>query len=112
MVDLKSIKTKEVHIESENGQMTFDDVVGNITGKTKAGQITFANDHIDQSIQLETGHGKIVLETEQNPANAEFDVQTGSGKIDILGQYTGNTVIGNGENLIKLKTGAGSITIY
>lgn len=109
--DLKSITAVEVDVESNNGQITFEDVKGKVAGKTKNGQITFVAKSIDRPIQLETGGGRILIQTEQKPSNVTFDVNTGSGRINILDSYMGSTVIGDGENLVKLTTGAGSITV-
>lgn len=109
--DLKSITAMDVKVETNNGQITFDDVEGKVRGKTKNGQITFTAESIDRPIQLETETGRILIQTKQKPTNVKFDVHTGSGIINILNSYTGSTVIGNGENLIKLSTESGSITV-
>lgn len=109
--NLKSITATDVNVETNNGQITFDEVAGKVRGKTQNGQITFAAQSIERPIQLETGAGRILIQTKQKPTNVKFDVYTGSGIINILDSYTGSTVIGNGENLIKLSTKSGSITV-
>ncbi|MDY0407488.1 hypothetical protein [Paracerasibacillus soli] len=45
------------------------------------------------------------------PTNVTFDVWTDNGKIDILGKFHKNTIIGNGENEVKLITSNGKITV-
>lgn len=53
-------------------------------------------------IDLECNNGKIMIKTENEPTNTTFDVHVDNGKVDILGKHEGNTVIGKGENLVKL----------
>lgn len=66
---------------------------------------------LNQPIQLETNNGWIEIETENEPTNVTFVVQVDNGSINILDKYKGSTVIGNGENLVKLKTNNGKIQV-
>lgn len=111
MIDMKSIIAVDVNVETKNGKITFHDVDGKVRGKTENGPITFAAESIDRPIQLETGAGKISIQAEQKPGNVMFDVYTGTGIINIFDSYKGSTIIGNGENLVKLTTRSGSITV-
>lgn len=110
-IELKSITAADVNVETSNGHITFDDISGKVRGKTKNGQIIFKAESIDRPIRLETGTGRILVQTEQEPTNVTFDVHTVTGKINILDYFSRSTVIGNGENLIKLLTKTGSITV-
>lgn len=110
-LNLNSIAAADVNVKTTNGQITLDDVKGKLSGKTENGQITFATESLDWPVQLETDAGRILVQTQQKPDNVTFDVHTGAGNINILDQNIGSTKIGNGENLIKLTTGTGSITV-
>ncbi len=110
-IKLNSIAATDVNVKTTHGQINLDDVKGKISGESQAGQIILKTANLNQSVQLKTDSGRILVQTEQKPDNVKFDVYTGTGSINILDQYTGSTTIGNGENLIKLATGAGSITV-
>ncbi|MBZ2174020.1 DUF4097 domain-containing protein [Schnuerera sp. xch1] len=112
MVDVQSITSTNIDVQTASGKITMKHVNGEITGKSGSGPIKVQTKSLDHPVQLETKSGGILLQTEQPPTNVTFEAETGTGRIDILDQYTGkNIVIGNGENLIKLKTGTGSITV-
>ncbi|PKG25305.1 DUF4097 family beta strand repeat-containing protein [Niallia nealsonii] len=110
-VDLKKIISSNVNVETDNGKLTLDDVSGNIKGKTNNGRISIKTADLDRSIQLETDNGSIEIETEKEPTNVAFDVQVDNGRVNILDKYEGDAVIGNGDNIVKLKTNNGRISV-
>lgn len=110
-VDLKNIVSSNVNVETDNGRLTLDDVSGKITGKTNNGRISIKTTDLDRSMQLETDNGRIEIKTEKEPTNVAFDVHVDNGHINILDKYEGNAVIGDGDNLIKLKTNNGRISV-
>ena len=63
------------------------------------------------TIEGKSNNGRIEIETENEPTNVTFVVQVDNGSINILDKYKGSTVIGNGENLVKLKTNNGKIQV-
>ncbi len=67
--------------------------------------------HLDRPIQLASDNGSIIIRTEKEPTNATFDVHVDSGHINILDKYSGSTVVDKGDNLIKLTTDNGEITV-
>jgi DUF4097 and DUF4098 domain-containing protein YvlB len=60
---------------------------------------------------LESDNGSITIQTDKEPNNVTYDVQVDNGNINIFNKYTSSSVLGNGDNLIKLKTNNGRITI-
>ncbi|NLY92289.1 MAG: DUF4097 domain-containing protein [Firmicutes bacterium] len=115
VVTLKSITAAEVSAETKNGQLLFADVSGTIRGRTGNGQIRLSAERIDRwPINLSTGNGNILVYTARMPANATIDAQSGIGNIIIFASRssrTGKWTDGNGENLILLRTGNGSIKV-
>ncbi|WP_110926543.1 DUF4097 family beta strand repeat-containing protein [Bacillus massiliglaciei] len=110
-IELKQVMAKEVAVQSDNGRISLDHVEGKIKGRTNNGRLSLITEKLDRNIQLESDNGKIQIETEKEPTNVRFDVSTDNGSIDILHKYQGSTVIGKGENLIRLKTNNGRIEI-
>ncbi|WP_445487593.1 DUF4097 family beta strand repeat-containing protein [Niallia sp. 03133] len=110
-VELQNISSKNVEVESDNGRLVLDHVSGKIKAKTNNGKISIKTADLNRPMQLETDNGSIEVETEKEPSNVSFDVHVDNGSINILDKYEGNAVIGDGDNLIKLKTNNGRITV-
>ena len=66
---------------------------------------------LNRPIQLESTNGKIRIKTEKEPTNVRFDVSVVNGDINILNKYVGAVTIGKGENLIKLTTVNGEVSV-
>ncbi|WP_141432117.1 DUF4097 family beta strand repeat-containing protein [Bacillus sp. 03113] len=110
-VELKNILSDNVEVESDNGRLTLEQVSGKINGKTNNGKISIKTTDLDRPMKLDTDNGSIEVETEKEPSNVTFNVHVDNGRINILDKYSGNAVIGNGENLIQLSTNNGRITV-
>lgn len=110
-IELSNIESKEVAAKTSNGSIKLDNVDGVITGKTSNGGMSLITDSLDRAIDLETSNGKIHIQTENEPTNVTFDIKRNNGNVTVFGDSDWNTVFGNGENLIKLKTSNGSITV-
>lgn len=110
-IELSQVEASRIKTETDNGKVIFDDVAGELVGKTSNGKISVLTDNLDRPIEFETDNGSIKIETKKRPENVEFDVNVDNGKVDILGEFKGSTVIGNGDNLIKLTTSNGKITV-
>ncbi|MED4475243.1 MULTISPECIES: DUF4097 family beta strand repeat-containing protein [Oceanobacillus] len=110
-IDLRNIESSYLSAETDNGTIDLDHVVGEISGTTDNGKIIFNTDTLDQMINLETDNGAIKVYTENDPTNTTFNINTDNGKISVFGNSNYDTVIGDGENLVKLKTDNGSITV-
>ncbi|WP_400243604.1 DUF4097 domain-containing protein [Niallia sp. JL1B1071] len=110
-IEMKNVQSQNVEVKSDNGRVSLEHVSGTIKGKSNNGRIFMKTATLDQPIQLETNNGRIEIETENEPTNVTFDVRVDNGSINILDKYKGSTVIGNGENLVKLKTNNGKIQV-
>lgn len=110
-IAVENIKSSTINTNSSNGKIILNHVEGDISGKTNNGAIELVTKDLDRSIELETDNGKINIQTEQEPTNVTFDVRVDNGKVRIFDSSNWDTVIGNGENLIKLKTNNGGITV-
>jgi DUF4097 and DUF4098 domain-containing protein YvlB len=110
-IELKHVDAKAVNVKSDNGRIVLEDVTGQMKAKTDNGQISVITNDLDQSIDLETDNGRIEIQTEKEPTNAIIDAKTDNGRVEIFGQENKHVTFGNGENLIKLRTDNGRITV-
>ena len=110
-ISMKDIISSKINVNSSNGKIILNHVEGEIYGRTSNGAIELVAKDLDRPIELETSNGKINIQTEQEPTNVTFDVRVDNGKVRIFGESNWDAIIGNGENLIKLKTNNGAITV-
>lgn len=112
VINLNNMSAANADIHSDNGSITFQGrITGKITGKTNNGKISLVVPSINHPIQLESDNGSIAIQTSREPDNTTYDVHVDNGSINIFNKYTGNAVVGNGDNLITLKTNNGKISI-
>ncbi|MDJ1474334.1 DUF4097 family beta strand repeat-containing protein [Bacillus sp. LS15-K4] len=111
IIDFQDILAQNIHVKSNNGRIMLDHVEGEIEGQTKNGSLTLKTNELDRNLNFTTHNGKINIETEKEPTNVQFNVSVDNGSANILNKYNGNTVIGKGENIIKLNTHNGNITV-
>ncbi|KAA0965765.1 DUF4097 domain-containing protein [Sporosarcina sp. ANT_H38] len=110
-IELNTIDATAVDIKTDNGAIILTQVDGTIIGRTDNGKISVVTNNLDRPIELTTDNGKIEIQTEKEPTNATIDVKTDNGRIDVFGHENKHTKFGNGQNLIKLRTDNGRITI-
>lgn len=110
-IELKEIRSNSVTSEADNGEIRMENVEGELSGKTTNGQIKLKTEHMDRPIDLHTDNGRIHIQTENEPTNATLDVNINNGKVTIFGKSNWDTIIGEGENLIKLTVHNGKITV-
>ncbi|MFJ7935954.1 DUF4097 family beta strand repeat-containing protein [Sporosarcina sp. NPDC096371] len=110
-LELKHVDAKSIHVKTDNGRILFEDVKGKINAKTDNGRIALIASNLDQSIELETDNGRIDIQTEKEPTNATIDAKTDNGRVELFGQENKHVTFGKGENLIKLRTDNGRITV-
>lgn len=111
LIELEHIDASAVQAKTANGKIVLDQVEGDISGRTSNGKITFVTGDLDRSIDLETDNGKIDIQTGKEPTNAMLDVRVDNGSVKIFGDSNWDTVVGNGDHTIKLRTGNGRITV-
>lgn len=110
-IQLTNIPSTSVNVDSDNGEIILKNVDGSLTGGTNNGHISLETKTIDRPIQFHSDNGSIDIKTEKDPVNVRFDVSVENGSVNILNQYHGGTVIGNGKNLVKLSTNNGVINV-
>ena len=110
-IEMQHVEADTIFAESDNGRIVLDDVNGSITGKTDNGRITLATTSLDRNIDFQTDNGSIQVQTKSEPTNVSIHAKTGNGKIDVFGERNSRTVIGAGENTIRLKSDNGRITV-
>lgn len=110
-IDLKNVAAANVTVKADNGKIILDEVEGKLSGKTNNGSISLITSYLDRPIDFETDNGKIKIQTEKDPTNVIFDIKLDNGKADIFGKTNWDTVVGDGEHLIKLIAKNGKITV-
>lgn len=110
-IELTNIAANLVKAKTNNGRIKMENIGGEIVGESDNGKISFITESLDQPIELQTDNGQIDVQSKNQPTNAVLDLKTDNGKVRVFGESNWGTVIGNGENIIKLTTGNGNITI-
>lgn len=110
-IDLTNVKALQVAAETDNGKILLDGVEGKLSGKADNGSISLKTKDMDRSIDFETDNGKIKIQTDKEPENAIFDINIDNGKADIFGESKWDTLVGDGDYLIKLTAENGKITV-
>ena len=130
-VKVNGINTNELNMELGAGKVTLSNINSAKTSiETGAGSVlikkSILNDldlelgvgeiNIDADItgnsNIESGIGSLKLDLNNNESMYKFDIEKGIGSITFNGdKITNNTIIGNGENHIKIEGGIGSIKI-
>lgn len=112
LIQLKDIKADKVSTESDNGATIMEQVnEAEVNSESDNGKITLKTSNVDRPIQLQTDNGAIHIQTDKKPENVTFDIKLGNGKAKVFGSSDWDTKVGNGENLIKLITDNGNITV-
>ena len=110
-IELRDIKSTLVNTKVDNGDVMLEAIEGEISSKSDNGRISLITESLDQPIDFKTDNGIIDIQTKAEPTNVTFDIKVDNGKVTVFGESNYDTVIGNGENLIKLKADNGKITI-
>lgn len=110
-IEMQHVEADTIFAESDNGRIMLDDVNGSITGKTDNGRIMLDTTSLNRNIDFQTDNGSILIQSKNEPTNVTIHAKTGNGKIDVFGDRNSRTVIGAGENVIRLKSSNGRITV-
>lgn len=110
-IDFQHVMAATIEAETDNGHMVFDQVEGNLVGRTNNGRVSIKTENIDRLIDLKTDNGRIDIQTDEEPTNVVLDIKTKNGKVTVFGESDWDTVIGNGDHLVKLRTANGRVTI-
>lgn len=108
---IKEIESKKVNVNTDNGDIVIEDSVGVITGHSNNGRITVNTDRIDEPMDLKTDNGQILVNTNEESKDIQFNAKTDNGKVNIYGDSNTEKVIGNGGTVIKLQSDNGDITV-
>lgn len=102
-----------------SGEIHIKDFQGSIKGNAYSGNINIAVSD-NSSLDLKTGSGNINVEFHDFEINSMFDIKTGSGaiitnlpmQVEIQKKHHLVGKSGNGNNLIRLRTGSGKVVMY
>ncbi|WP_201005203.1 DUF4097 family beta strand repeat-containing protein [Paenibacillus glycanilyticus] len=110
-IEFSDITSQTIKVRADNGKIALDHVTGILDGKTSNGSITVLTKEISQNITLDTNNGRILLQTETEPAGVTFYTHVDNGRVNLFDKYKGNTVVGDGNIQVKLTADNGSITV-
>ena len=111
-IQLTEIEADRVSTLSDNGLHVLEQVNdAELKSKADNGKIILKTSNINRPIHLETDNGAIEIETDEKPNNVTFDIKMDNGKAKIFGSSDWDTIVGKGENLVKLVTDNGNITV-
>ncbi|MGP4039995.1 DUF4097 family beta strand repeat-containing protein [Gracilibacillus sp. D59] len=110
-VELKDIVADSYQLRTSNGKIDLENVEGELNAKANNGSISLVTAELNRNINFETDNGRIKIQTEKEPTNAIIDTKVKNGRVNLFGNSDYNTVIGDGDNLVKLSTKNGSITV-
>lgn len=131
-IDLNNIDAKQANVYSDVGELTIknskynklkasSDVASILVEKsmynqgefeTDTGELTIEDMPIDKPTNIDTGIGDVVLKYgKTQPKNTLIDFSSDIGNLNIENSKLKNKKIGNGENLIKIVTDTGDVTI-
>ena len=110
-IALKRMTTDSVSIVSHNGKIELEEVTGALLAKANDGSINLVTDTLDHPIDFSTHNGKIHIQTNQEPVDADIQAQARNGSIRIFGENRSHTVFGSGNNKIDLSSNDGRIVV-
>ncbi|MGW7860609.1 DUF4097 family beta strand repeat-containing protein [Staphylococcus xylosus] len=131
-IDLNNIDAKQANVYSDVGELTIknskynklkasSDVASILVEKsmynqgefeTDTGELTIEDMPIDKPTNIDTDIGDVVLKYgKTQPKNTLIDFSSDIGNLNIENSKLKNKKIGNGENLIKIVTDTGDVTI-
>ncbi|MBU9720898.1 MULTISPECIES: DUF4097 family beta strand repeat-containing protein [Bacillaceae] len=110
-IDLRNVSASSLEVHTHNGRIELDGVLGDIKASSNNGRLTLYTEKLDRNIELETHNGRITIETEEEPTNVIYDVKTNNGSISIMGSSNWDTLVGDGDHIVKLTSRNGSITV-
>lgn len=110
-IEVQTIEAETLLVQSNNGRIDLKDIDGALTGKTGNGRITLQTMHLDQSIDLKTNNGLIQIDARKKPKNVTMRAKTNNGKVELIGERRASVVFGQGEHMIRLRSGNGRIIV-
>jgi DUF4097 and DUF4098 domain-containing protein YvlB len=102
-----------------SGKINIRDFRGSVKGNANSGNINISVSE-NSNLDLKTGSGNIHVEFQDFELNTSYDIKTGSGdmitnlpmSLEKRGKHHLLGKTGNGDNLIRLRTGSGRAVLY
>ncbi|MFS0674742.1 DUF4097 family beta strand repeat-containing protein [Ornithinibacillus sp. 179-J 7C1 HS] len=118
-IDAENFWGETTNARVGSGNIHFREYSGSIKGNTNSGNINISVSE-NSALDLKTGSGSINVEFQEFELNSMFDIKTGSGGIvtklpmsmERIEKNRLRGKSGNGENLIRLRTGSGKVVLY
>jgi DUF4097 and DUF4098 domain-containing protein YvlB len=110
-VELSDIVSDSYQLRTYNGKINLENVEGELAARANNGAISLVTNNLDRNINFETDNGRIKIQSAKEPTNAVIDTKVNNGRVNLFGDSDYNTIVGDGDNLVKLSTKNGSITV-
>ncbi|SFL94658.1 Putative adhesin [Gracilibacillus orientalis] len=110
-VELSDVVADSYQLRAYNGKIDLENVEGELAARVNNGAISLVTENLDRNINFETDNGRIKIQSEKEPTNTVFDTSVKNGRVNLFDDSDYSTVIGDGDNLVKLSTKNGSITV-
>ena len=107
----ENLQTQTVTLQSVNGKIKTKDIAGELKAEVTNGTIDVEAKSLDQPIDLESVNGKIHVRVDEEPVNSEIIVDVVNGKVDIFGSNSRHRMFGDGENVVKIQTVNGRVSV-
>ncbi|GGN56054.1 DUF4097 family beta strand repeat-containing protein [Oceanobacillus indicireducens] len=110
-MSLENLNTQTATIQSENGKISAVNISGELKAEVTNGTINVEAKSLDHPVDLESVNGKVNVQVEEEPDNAEIIVEVVNGEAIIFGSSSRHRTFGDGENLIKIQTVNGKVVV-
>lgn len=118
-ISAESFLGEKTNARVGSGVINIRDFQGSIKGNAYSGNINVSISD-NYSLDLKTGSGNINVEFQEFDMHSMFDVKTGSGgiatnlpmQVEMHKKHHLVGKVGNGDNLIRLRSGSGKVVLY
>lgn len=119
-IEVEEFIGNELNFQTGSGNVKLSDGAAALAGKTGSGNIRIEVDELLYDADLQTGSGNVKVYTERQPMNltVDFSGGSGSGRVKWEGfseslrdKDTLQGTFGNGEHLLKVRTGSGGFSL-
>lgn len=111
LIEAEGVESNMMEVNTDNGRINLKEIAAEIIAETDNGKISLHTAHLDHSVTMHSDNGRIDITTDNKPNNIIYDLQTQNGNISVFGKKNWDTIVGNGDHVLKVSTANGNITI-
>ena len=103
--------TGDVRVRNLSGRINLSAIGGDIEGHNTSGAISLRNATVAQHVNLQGTSGRIEVILSSEPAHAQFNLSSTSGRTEIFGDRTTSARFGDGTYEVRLSTTSGRVSV-